>query len=117
MSNPITTMQDQYLAFARQGQATAAAVLGAWTRSVQQTALKTPIVAGQAAANTMIDQTFDLALKMIDLQRNLSKQLVGHSATVVESVAEQATSAANETAEKVTKATRRATKSAPPKSA
>jgi uncharacterized protein YgiB involved in biofilm formation len=112
MANPITTMQDQYLAFARQGQEAAAAVVGAWTRSLQDTAIQTPVAAGQAAANTMIDQMFDFAQKMIDVQRNLSKQLVSQSATVVGDVAQQATTVANETTEKVAKAARRTTKSA-----
>jgi hypothetical protein len=112
MSNPISTMQDQYLAFARQGQEAAVAAASAWTRTLQDTVTKTPIAAGQAAANTMIDQMFDFAHKMIDVQHNLSKQFVNRSATVVEDVAARATTAANETTEKVTKVARRASKSA-----
>jgi hypothetical protein len=105
--NPITAVQDQYLAFARQGQETATAMVGAWTRTVQQTALKTPVAAGQAAANTVIDQLSDFAHTMIDMQRNLSKQLVSQSLAVAEDVAQQATTAATETTEKISRAAHR----------
>jgi len=74
---------------------------------VLATAIKTPIAAGQAAATTMIDQMFDFAHTMIDVQRNLTKQLVSRSVTVAEDVANQATTAANQATTKVTRAATR----------
>jgi hypothetical protein len=104
--------QDQYAALTRQGQDAATALAGAWTRSLQESSIKVPSAAGQAAALEVIDQAFDFAVKVLNVQRNLSKQLVTRSATAAEDVARQATTAANETTEKVVKVARRATRSA-----
>jgi hypothetical protein len=106
----MSTIQDQYTAIAKQGQEAATAVAGAWTRSIQDSMVKLPTVSGQAAVQQIVDQVFDFAATVIDVQRNLTKQLVSSSAILVEEVTQRAGTVATEATENVTKATRRATK-------
>jgi hypothetical protein len=108
----MSTIQDQYTTIAKQGQQAATAVAEAWTRSIQDSIVKLPTVTGQAAAQQVVDQVFDFASTVIDVQRNLAKQLVSSTASVVEEIADRTTTAADEASENVTKATRRATKTA-----
>jgi hypothetical protein len=108
----MSTIQDQYVAIAKQGQDAATAVAEAWTRSIQDSFTKLPTVTGQAAVQQVVDQVFDFASTVIDVQRNLAKQLVSSTATVVEEIAERTTTAANEAGDNVTKVTRRASKTA-----
>jgi hypothetical protein len=123
LPNPLSTFQEQYFAMAKQSQDAATAVVGAWTRSLQDSSIKVPSAAGQAVVHQMIDQMFDFASTVINIQRRLSKELVSSSAAVAEDVAHQATDvaqqatdvankAAVETAAKVTKVARRTAKSA-----
>jgi hypothetical protein len=116
LPNPLSTFQEQYFAMAKQSQDAATAVVGAWTRSLQESSIKVPSAAGQAVVHQMIDQMFDFASTVINIQRRLTKELVSSSAAVAEDVAHQATDVANqtaaETAAKVTKVARRTAKSA-----
>ena len=109
-SNPISFLQDQYLTLAKQSQEAAATVAGAWVRSLQQISVTAPSAAGQAATAKALDQMYDFAVKVIDVQRNLNKQILSQSATVVEDVAQTATTVVNETTQKVARASRRSTK-------
>jgi hypothetical protein len=106
----MSTIQDQYVAIAKQGQDAATAVAEAWTRSIQDSFTKLPTVTGQAAVQQVVDQVFDFAATVVDVQRNLAKQLVSTSASVAEEIAERATTVTAEATENVTKATRRAAK-------
>jgi hypothetical protein len=98
------TIQDQYTEFAKQGQEATFAVVDAWTRAIQDSAVQLPSVTTQAAAQQVIDQVYDFANTVLDVQRNLAKQLVTTSASVAEDVAHRATAVANEAGAKVANA-------------
>ena len=51
---------------------------------------------GQEATAAVVDQVFDFATTVIDVQRTLAKHLVTTSATVAEEIAQRATAAVNE---------------------
>src|SRR4029450_3939377 len=55
----------------------------------------------------VIDQVYDFAGTVLDVQRNFAKQLVTASASVAEDVAQRATAAANEAGATVANATGR----------
>jgi uncharacterized protein YcbX len=99
-----TTLQDQYAAFARNGQEAAIAVLDAWTQSFRNAAVKLPSVTAQAATHEAIDQVFDLAVTLIDVQRNFTKQLATATTHVAEDAANRATQVATEATTAVAKA-------------
>ena len=99
------TIQDQYTEFAKRGQEATLAVVDAWTRAVQDSAVQLPSVTTQAAAQQVIDQVYDFAATVLDVQRNFAKQVVTTSASVAEDVANRATAAVNEAGSTVTNAT------------
>jgi hypothetical protein len=92
----MTTLQDQYATFARSGQEATFAVVDAWSRSFRDAAVKLPAVTVHAASHEAIDQVFDLAVTLIDVQRNLTKRLATATATVAEDAADRVTKAAAE---------------------
>ena len=100
----MTTLQDQYTDFARHGQEATLAVLDAWTQSFRNAAVKLPTVTAQAASHEAIDQVFDLAVTLIDVQRNFTKQLATATTHVAEDAATRATEAAKQATTAVTKA-------------
>jgi hypothetical protein len=101
----VPTIQDQYTEFAKRGQEAAFAVVDAWTRAVQDSAVQLPSVTTQAAAQQVIDQAYNFAGTVLDIQRSFAKQLVATSASVAEDVANRATAAANEAGATVTNGT------------
>jgi hypothetical protein len=108
----MTTLQEQYTTLARSGQEAAVAVVDAWTRSIKEAASRLPVGSAQATTHQVIDQVFDFAVTVVDVQRNFTKQLVTSTTAVAEGVAEQATKAASEATRAATSGTGRAKKSA-----
>ena len=106
------TIQDQYTEFTTKAQDATLAIAQAWTRSFQETVTRVPVVASQAAVNAaaqqFIDQAYDFASTVIDVQRTFSTQLVESSATVAEDVAKQATAALNDAGAQVVDAATKA---------
>ena len=106
------TIQDQYTEFAKNTQDATLAIAQAWTRSFQETVTRVPAAVTQAAANAatqqFIDQAYDFAAAVVDVQRNFSKQLAESSAAVAEDVAKQATTALNEAGAQVVDAATKA---------
>jgi hypothetical protein len=92
----MTTIQDQYTAFTQQSQEATVAIVDAWTESVQSLFTRVPATVNQAAAEEIVDQTFDFFQKVVDAQRGVAKQLVSASANAAEEAVQRATSAANE---------------------
>ena len=110
----MTTLQDQYTAFTKSGQEATVAVLDAWTQSFRDAAVKLPIVTAQAASHEAIDQVFDLAVTLIDVQRNFTKQLATATSHVAEDAATRATQAATEAATQATSVVSQAGRAAKP---
>ena len=108
----MSTIQEQYTEFAKRGQDASFAVLDAWTRSVQDAAIQLPSVTSQAAAQQVIDQVFDFAGSVLDVQRKFAKELVSSSASVAEDVAGRTQAAVNEGVATVKNATTKVRKSA-----
>lgn len=92
----MTTVQDQYAAFARSSQEATLAVVDAWSRSFRDIAVKLPAVTAQASTHEAIDQVFDLAVTLINVQRDLIKQLATATSAAVEDAVGRATKAAAE---------------------
>jgi hypothetical protein len=79
----MTTAQQQYTDFVKQGQEAVAAAVDTWTRSVQDVfgALPTTAPADPAQA---VDQVFHFAHKILGAQRDLAQNLVKTAGTAFE---------------------------------
>lgn len=96
------TIQQQYTEFAQRSQEAALAVVDAWTQSVTEAVGRFPSVLTPAAAEQAIDQAFDLAVKVADIQRNVAKQLVNSTSAFAEEAVQRVTAAATEATEAAT---------------
>lgn len=91
MANP----QDQFIALAQQTQQAVLNAVESWTRTVQQAVGQTPMSAGGANVEQVIDQVFDFAVKMLEMQRDFAKNLVHTTASTTQAFTPQ--SATDET--------------------
>lgn len=91
----MTTLQDQYVSLLRQGQEATLAVVDAWTKSFQDVAVSLPRTV-QTTSHEAINQAFDLAVTLVDIQSKLAKQLASAATTVVEDAAGRMSKAAAE---------------------
>ena len=98
---PAFPLQEQYTAFAKQGQAAAVAAVDAWTRAVQETAVRVPTAAVEAATTQAVDQAFDFVVSLIDVQRGVAKQFTG---TTVEAAAQALEQVTRTVSDAITKA-------------
>ena len=112
-----SSIQDQYAGIVKQGQDAALSIVDAWARSVRGTAVRVPSASAQAAVLQVVDQYFDFASTVLNVQRGYAKNLVTSTASVVEDVARrtgervqetayQATAAAEGTVDEVARAAR-----------
>ncbi|MBA2445081.1 MAG: hypothetical protein H0V49_07100 [Nocardioidaceae bacterium] len=110
MSSP----QEQYAESLRTGQKAVSNAVESWTKSAQS-ALGTPPASTSGAFNpsTVIDQVFDFAERMLQVQRDFAKTLSATAASAAESAREQ-TEAAAESIREQTSAAKKQT-SAPRK--
>jgi hypothetical protein len=81
----MTTIQEQYAELIKQGQDAALAALKTWNRTFQQTFGQLP-VPGRVSPDQVIDQVFDFAGQVLNVQRDVAKQLVAASAAAAEKV-------------------------------
>lgn len=107
----MTTFQDQYVDVARNGQAATLAVVDAWTKAFQDAAVKLSGTV-QTASHEAIDQVFDLAVTLIDVQRNFAQQLASGAATAVEDAAGRVSKVAEEASTIAAKAERASNRAA-----
>jgi hypothetical protein len=107
----MTTLQEQYVTLVRQGQEATLAVVDAWTKSFQDAAVKLPRTV-QTASHEAINEVFDLAVTLIGIQSNLTKQLTSAAASVVEDAAGRMSRAAAEAGTIADKAERASKKAA-----
>jgi hypothetical protein len=107
-----TNYTDQYTELVQQSQEAVRTAADNWTKTVQQAMGQLPANAAAFAApydvNTAIDQFFDLAKKLLEAQRDFSKNLVATSTAAGEAFAARA----KEAAEAATEATKPATQAA-----
>jgi len=97
----MTTVQEQYTEFVRQSQDAMLAAVDSWTSTVQDAIGKLPGVPGAAGPDQVIDQVFDFATKMLEVQRDFAKNIVKTSASVTEAVTRKTAASAERTADQV----------------
>jgi hypothetical protein len=87
----MSSVQEQYTQVVQQSQEAVLAAVDSWTRTVQDAAGRLPIPQTAADPTKVIDQVFDFAEKMLEMQRDFAKNLVKTSASTVEAAAKRAT--------------------------
>ena len=84
MTNPA----EQYSALAQQGQEAVRSAIDSWTRALKDAAAKFPTVPAAYDADKVIDQVFDFAEKLLEVQRDFAKTLIKSSVSAAEAVTE-----------------------------
>lgn len=81
-SNPAAAAAKQYTEMVQQGQQALLSAVDSWTKTVRDAVGQFPNPAATAASDPdqVIDQVFDFAAKMLEVQRGFSKQLVNAAA-------------------------------------
>jgi hypothetical protein len=79
----MTTIQEQYSELIKQGQDASRAAIETWTQTFQQAAGQ---LSGSGLINPsqVIDQVFDFAGQVLNVQRDFAKQLVATSTAMAE---------------------------------
>jgi hypothetical protein len=90
MSNP----QDQYRDLVQQSQQAIQSAVDTWTKTVQDTVTALPSNPTQVDPSQVVDQVFDFAERMLEMQRDFTKNLLQNSAAIAQSVTRQAGQAA-----------------------
>ena len=90
MSNP----QDQYRDLVQQSQQALQSAVDTWTKTVQDTVTALPNNPTQVDPGQVVDQVFDFAERMLEMQRDFTKNLLQNSAAIAQSVTRQTGQAA-----------------------
>ncbi|HEX2362973.1 MAG TPA: hypothetical protein VHI11_12940, partial [Jiangellaceae bacterium] len=77
----MTNLTDQYTEMVQQSQDAVRAAVDNWTKTVQQAIGQLPTASAASFAapydvNTVVDQVFDLAEKVLEAQRDFAKNLI-----------------------------------------
>jgi hypothetical protein len=111
-----TTLTDHYTELVQQSQEALRTAVDNWSKIVEQAVAQLPATATPFAApydvNAVVDQYFDFAGKVLEVQRDFAKNLIARSNAAGEAFAARA----KEVAEATTEATKSATKAATQKS-
>jgi hypothetical protein len=106
-----TTLTDQYTELVKQSQEAVRTAVDNWTKAFQQAVAQLPATAAPFAApydaNTVVDQYFDLAEKVLKAQRDFAKNLIATSTAAGETFAARAKEAAEAAAEATKSATKK----------
>jgi hypothetical protein len=108
----MTISTDQYSALVQQGQEAVRSAVDSWTRTVRDAAAQFPTVTQGYDADKVIDQVFDFAEKLLEVQREFAKNVLKSSVSAAEVISEAAPQAAATTqaaAEEATSTRSRAT--------
>ncbi len=85
----VTTPQDQYRDLVQQSQQAMQSAVETWTRTVQDTVTSLPTNPTQVDPGQVVDQVFDFAERMLEMQRDFTKNLLQSSAALSQSVTRQ----------------------------
>ncbi|MDP9394073.1 MAG: hypothetical protein M3Q27_07375 [Actinomycetota bacterium] len=85
----MTTPQDQYRDLVQQSQQAMQSAVETWTRTVQDTVTSLPTNPTQVDPGQVVDQVFDFAERMLEMQRDFTKNLLQSSAALSQSVTRQ----------------------------
>lgn len=90
----MSSIQEQYAEAMRTSQEAVVGAVESWTKSVQKTFGQTPAIPEASVdPNQVIDQVFDFAEKMLEVQREFAKNLASTSTALGGALREQAESA------------------------
>ena len=89
----MTTAQEQYTEIVKNGQQAVMTAVDTWTRTVQDAFGQLPTIA-PTTPTQVVDQVFDFAERMLEMQRDFTKNLLQNSAAIAQSVAKQSGQAA-----------------------
>jgi hypothetical protein len=90
----MSTPQDQYRDLVQQSQQAIQNAVDTWTKTVQDTVTALPSNPTQVDPGQVVDQVFDFAERMLEMQRDFTKNLLQNSAAIAQSVARQTGQAA-----------------------
>lgn len=92
----MTSPQDKYADAMRTGQEAVVEAFESWTRSAQSALQNVPGVSqSQVPPQQVIDQVFDFAGKLLEVQRDFAKSLAVSAASAAESARQQSESVAD----------------------
>lgn len=74
----------QYQQVLQQTQEAALAAVDSWTKVVQDSVGQLPATPGQVDPTQVVDQVFDFAEKMLDMQRDFTKRLLENSSSIAQ---------------------------------
>jgi hypothetical protein len=95
------SVQEQYTQVVQQSQEAVLAAVDSWTRTVQDAAGRLPVTPSGADPTKVIDQVFDFAGKMLEMQRDFAKNLVKTSASAVDTATQRTTADAQTAADQL----------------
>src|SRR5919112_1204235 len=90
----MSTPQDQYRDLVQQSQQAIQNAVDTWTKTVQDTVTSLPSNPTQVDPGQVVDQVFDFAERMLEMQRDFTKNLLQNSAAIAQSVSRQSGQAA-----------------------
>lgn len=82
MSNP----QGQYREYVEQNQQAFQNAVESWTKTVEQTVSAIPTNPAQVDPQQVVDQVFDFAERMLEMQRDFTKNLLANSLALTKNV-------------------------------
>lgn len=97
----MSTPQDQYKQAVQQTQDAFQSAVDSWTKTVQQGFSSVPTAPNQVDPRQVVDQVFDFAEKMLEMQRDLTKNLLQSSQSLSESWTQAAGQATDQAAHSV----------------
>lgn len=76
----MTSATDQYRTYVEQSQQAFTAAVDTWTRTVEETVASLPRAAAPVDPQQVVDQVFDFVGQLLQMQRELTRQLLATSA-------------------------------------
>ncbi len=89
----MATLQEQYLEVMQQSQQAVLNAVDSWTKTVQESAGTLPTGPAQVDPRQVVDQVFDFAEKLLEMQRDFARNLLQSSAALQENLAQQSAQA------------------------
>ncbi len=90
----MATPQEQYLEVIRQSQQAVLDAVDSWSKTVQETTGSIPTAPPAVDPRQVVDQVFDFAEKLLDMQRDFTRSLLASSAAMSENVTRQSAQSA-----------------------
>ena len=84
MTTTTTEATKQYADFVQQGQEATLKAVESWTRTVQDAFAQAPGTTLQVNAQNAVDQAYDLAAKLLEVQRGFVKSLLANAVEVAD---------------------------------